>query len=193
MATFACCRLASWLRSVFCSTIAGSRKSKVWVANDRSSGKRKKLSTWDEPLARAPHRWLLPRTRQRQPACERLLGRASWSHFPFPISPSMSHVASHDRVTVKQALAALAGSPEVHQRLHMRVRYIGLPLAAVVLPNPPDISPSLFHPALFCCACPDFRFHQDHHTSSVDPAAWPLCPLPVSKSSLGRTPTMAPG
>lgn len=41
------------------STIVGSRKSKVWIAQQLSFRGKKEAPAWDEPLARAPRRWLL--------------------------------------------------------------------------------------------------------------------------------------
>lgn len=153
-------KLAPWLRSFFYSTIAGSRKSKVWVANDRFRGQKKKLRHGTNRWPVRPRRWLLqdpePR-RASRPACD-----DSWTdrqgiipRFPFSILAQhvaccMLHVtcrhhrqaaqAPHQRFTTGSPRALSAGP------------LINLPLAAFVLPNSSDISPSLVPhcPVLFC-------------------------------------------
>lgn len=192
-----------------------------WLPKVKSLGRQqpgfreeKEASTWDEPLARAPPQVAPPGPRNNctcsQPrACTHVTTRGptvsvASPGFPFPIPPSMSHVAlsqvsssSSSSSIVNQPRRLVRGSPE---RLYMRVRYINLPLAAFVLPNSPDISPSLVPPCpvLFCLPRlslppgPPLPPQSTPQNGRLLPN-WPPCPLPVSKCSLGRTPTMAPG
>lgn len=205
-------RLASWLRSFFYSTIAGSRKSKVWVANDRFSGGRKKLRHGTNRWPVRPRRLLLqaPEPKTAQQACIRLhvttrglTVRVSFQgcFFTSHSARRVSHVACHMTASSSNSL----GSPSEVQH-----RFIGGFICGSVTLTcrwPRSSSPILliflhlwFHLALFCSACPDFRFHQEPPYLLGRPRRmaacflnWPLCPLPVSNSSLGRTPTMAPG
>lgn len=150
----------------------------------------------------APADWLLPdpepRRRTGLHATTRgLTVRVSFQGSLFQSSLSTSHVACHMSHHRQAAHAP-------HQRFTM-----GFICGSVTLTCrwPRSSFPILltllhlwFHLALFCSACPDFRFHQEPPYLLSRPRRmadcflnWPLCPLPVSNSSLGRTPTMAPG
>jgi hypothetical protein len=107
----------------FHPTMAGSRKSKVWVANDRFSGERKEAS-----LRLGTNRWPVrppPSGRTRRLVDRRV--RVSFNA-AFPLQ---SHPACH-----------MSHSPDAHQsfvRGLVRVRHINLPLAVSVL-LPPQLS-----------------------------------------------------
>lgn len=200
------------------STAAGSRKSKVWVANNRVSGRRKKLRLGTNRWPVRPHRWLLRSSGPQEPLhLQSTTGlyvttrgptvSVASPGFPFPIPPSMSHVA----LSQVSSSSSIANQP---RRLVRGSRLTGGPGRGFICGSvtlicrwPRLSSPILltflhlwFHLALFCSACPDSRFHQDHHLPPQSTPQngrllpnWPPCPLPVSKCSLGRTPTMAPG
>lgn len=85
-----------------------------------------------------------------------------------------SHLA---RRVLQVACQKVRGSPEVHHRLYMRVPYINLTLAAIVLPNSPDISPFLVPPCPVSFCLPRLSLPpRNHPLSWVDPAEWPTAP-----------------
>lgn len=150
----------------------------------------KEASTWDEPLARAPPQvaprllWAPGTTApavNHGPACDDSWTDLSGYHpkvSHFQSHPAMSHVAlsqvSSSSSIVNQPRRLIRGSTEAYERLYMRVRYINLPLAAFVLPNSPDISPSLVPPCPVLLCLPRLSLPPGPpFASSVDPAEWP--------------------
>lgn len=154
------CPLSSWYPGSDHSFIPPSLAPESQKSGSPTTGFRereKEASTWDEPLARAPPQTAPsgPRTKTaNRPACD-----DSWTDrqgiIPrFLFSILTQHVACRMSHGICHMPASWSSSPdsssEAHHRFvkgfYMRVRYINLPLAAVVLPNSPDISPSLVPP-----------------------------------------------
>lgn len=206
------CPLSNWYPGSDHSFIPPSLAPESQKSGSPTTGFRereKEASTWDEPLARAHPQTAPsgPRTKTaNRPACD-----DSWTdrqgiipRFLFPILTQhvacrMSYVtcrrhgqasqAAHQRLTTGSSKAFICGSVT----LTCRWPRSSSPILLIFLHL-------WFHLALFRSACPDFRFHQEPPYLLGRPRRmpdcflnWPLCPLPVSNSSLGRTPTMAPG
>lgn len=125
-------KLTSWLRSIFYSTTAGSRKSKVWVANLTRKKLRHGTNRW--PVRPHTHCSFKPQNTDSHGmhvTTRGLTVRVPFQGYLFMTSHSARRVPSH------VACQTVRGSPEVHHRLYMRVRYINLTLAAV---RPPQFS-----------------------------------------------------